>query len=75
MGGSCQRQAKANERKVVFFGGLYFRYRRLAAVLPQPYAFSTGDSIEKAKFRGVHLEGREFRPADMLVTSEVKGRW
>lgn len=65
--------SEPNERKVVFFGGLYFRYRRLAAVLPQPYAFSTGDSIEKAKFRGVDLEGREFRLADMLVTSEVKG--
>lgn len=65
--------SEPNERKVVFFGGLYFRYRRLAAVQPQSYAFSAGDSIEKAKFRGVDLEGREFRLADMLVTSEVKG--
>lgn len=34
------------------------------------HAFNAGVPIEKAKFHGVDLGGREFRLADMLVTSE-----
>lgn len=73
--------SQPDERKVVFFGGLYFKYRRLAAILPQSHAFSAG-SIEKAKFRDVDPEAREFKileqankgvSYDVLVTSEEKG--
>jgi hypothetical protein len=69
-----------DERKVVFFGGLYFKYRRLAAILPQSHAFSAAP-VEKAKFRDVDDQGREFRIADqdgddlyeVMVTSEECG--
>ncbi|KAI9046057.1 uncharacterized protein KD926_006004 [Aspergillus affinis] len=70
-----------NERKVVFFGGLYFKYRKLAAILPQSHAFSAV-SVEKARFRDADPEAREFQvreqaskedPSDLLVTSEELG--
>ncbi|EAW15296.1 uncharacterized protein ACLA_059630 [Aspergillus clavatus NRRL 1] len=73
--------SQPDERKVVFFGGLHFKYRRLAAVLPQSHVFSAS-SIEKAKFRDADPEAREFTVVekadegdlyDVLVTAEEKG--
>ncbi|KAE8150352.1 hypothetical protein BDV25DRAFT_154568 [Aspergillus avenaceus] len=68
------------ERKVVFFGGLYFKYRKLATILPQSHAFSAGP-VEKARFRDVDPDAKEFETQvedddalyDMLVTSEERG--
>ncbi|KAF9892346.1 hypothetical protein FE257_002123 [Aspergillus nanangensis] len=70
-----------DERKVVFFGGLYFKYRRLAVILPQSHAFSSGP-VEKARFRSFDSEAREFQMVDRVsdeaqfelsVTSEERG--
>ncbi|KAJ6002594.1 hypothetical protein N7451_005141 [Penicillium sp. IBT 35674x] len=57
------------ESKVVFFGGLYFKYRRLAAILPQSHAFRPGP-VEKAKFRDIDPEGKEFRIFDQDCCDE-----
>ncbi|KAF7597135.1 hypothetical protein BBP40_009473 [Aspergillus hancockii] len=70
----------SGDRKVVFFGGLYFRYRRLAAILPSEHAFSAA-SVEKAKFRDTDPAVREFRTVvqgeegqfDVFVSSEDVG--
>lgn len=55
--------AEPGDSKVVFFGGLYFNYRRLAAILPQSHMFRLGP-VEKAKFRDVDPEGKDFRIFD-----------
>ncbi|KAJ5110704.1 hypothetical protein N7532_001239 [Penicillium argentinense] len=52
--------SEPDDRKVVFFAGLYFRYRRLAAILPPAHAFRS-ESVEKARFRDVDPEAKEFR--------------
>lgn len=75
------KAVQPGERKVVFFGGLYFKYRKLAAILPQSHAFSAG-AVEKARFRDADPEAREFQvheqddnedASDLLVTSEELG--
>ncbi|KAJ5655346.1 hypothetical protein N7507_007296 [Penicillium longicatenatum] len=70
------------ESKVVFCGGLYFKYRRLAAILPQSRALKQ-EPVEKVKFRDVDPEEKNFRIFDhdscddgvyeTFVTSEELG--
>ncbi|PLN86834.1 hypothetical protein BDW42DRAFT_157821 [Aspergillus taichungensis] len=70
----------AEERKVVFFGGLYFKYRRLGAMLPSSHVFSAGP-VEKAKFRAGDPDANEFQIVDeredgvyeVMVTAEEHG--
>ncbi|KAJ6004630.1 hypothetical protein N7540_012999 [Penicillium herquei] len=48
-----------DESKVVFFGGLHFKYRRVAAILPQSLAFKPGP-VEKLKLRMVDSDAKNF---------------
>ncbi|PLB37619.1 uncharacterized protein BDW47DRAFT_131892 [Aspergillus candidus] len=71
---------EADEKKVVFFGGLCFRYRRLGAILPSSHAFSAFP-VEKAKFRAGDPDAKEFQTVDegedgayeVMVTAEEHG--